>query len=67
MTFGLFGEFFVFICFLLSAMSSVVEDDIRSKIIKHLGMKNLPDIKHVSTAICLGKPSIPGQIWKFFR
>merc|ERR1719350_26545 len=50
MTLGLLGELLILLSALLLTMAVMVEDDIRSKIIKHLGMKRIPDMKHANVS-----------------
>lgn len=50
MTLGFFRELFILLIATQLVMGTSVEDDIRSKIIKHLGMKHLPDMKHANVS-----------------
>ena len=52
MTLGLTGELFILLSVVLLAMADTVEEDIKTEIIKHLGMRNTPDTRHVSSIIC---------------
>ena len=49
MTLGLTHTLFILLSVELLVMANTVEHDIKSEIIKHLGMKKAPDTKHVSS------------------